>query len=215
MENASNALLMAGGMLLAIIVITILVITYNGIVGFENSKIEQQTIQKVTEFNEPLMSYNKKVMYGTDLISVLNLALNNNKKYNVTTNNEEYYVDISFTLINDLSNITELYSLDTQRGVYNKSIESTTRVIEGNKTYKISVDKSYIETNIINKLSDPEQTTVVNPSDRVNGILKKYRIVSNFIYDLKRKTFTCTNVEKDSEGKIKLMEFKQKSSQNS
>lgn len=215
MENASNALLMAGGMLLAIIVITILVITYNGIVGFENSKIEQQTIQKVTEFNEPLMSYNKKVMYGTDLISVLNLALNNNKKYNVTTNNEEYYVDISFTLINDLSNITELYSLDTQSGVYNKSIESTNKVIDGNRTYKISVDKEIIVNKIINKLSEKEQTTLIDPRDKVNGILMRYKIVSNSVYDLKRKTFTCTNVEKDSEGKIKLMEFKQKSSQNS
>lgn len=207
MENASNALLMAGGILLAIIVITILVITYNGIVGFESSKLEEQELQNISLFNEPFMSYNKRVMYGTDIISVLNLALDNNKKYNVKSG-EEYYVDISFKLNSDLSNITELYELNTSTGVYKKSITEERKIIEGNKTYIISRDKQYIEENIISRLADKEQTTEIIEQD--GTILKKYAIKSNFIYDLKRKTFTCKNVEIDSIGRIKSMSFEQK-----
>ena len=195
MENASNALLMAGGILLAIIVITILVITYNGIVGFESSKLEEQELQNISLFNEPFMSYNKKVMYGTDIISVLNLALDNNKKYNVKSG-EEYYVDISFKLNSDLSNITELYELNTSTGVYKKSITEERKIIEGNKTY------------IISRLADKEQTTEI--IEQNGAILKKYTIKSNFIYDLKRKTFTCKNVEIDSIGRVKSMSFEQK-----
>lgn len=207
MENASKALLIAGGILLSIIVITILVVTYNNIVGFQLDKLEEQELQNIELFNEPFMSYNKKVMYGTDIISVLNLSLDNNKKYNVDFG-EEYYVDISFKLNSDLSNITELYELNTSTGVYTKRITEENTIIQGNKTYKISENRQYIEEKIISKLADKEQTTNIIEKD--GAVLKKYTIISNFIYDLKRKTFTCKGVEVDSIGRIKSMSFEQK-----
>ena len=207
MENASNALLMAGGILLAIIVITILVITYNGIVGFESSKLEEQELQNISLFNEPFMSYNKKVMYGTDIISVLHLALDNNNKYNVKPG-EEYYVDISFKVNSNIETITELYELNASTGVYTNRIIERIPEIEAGNTYMISRDKQYIEENILSQLKLNEQETKDPIYD--GAILKQYKIWSNFIYDLKRKTFTCKNVEVDSIGRVKSMSFEQK-----
>ena len=80
--------------------------------------------------------------------------------------------------------------------------------IEKENTYMISRDKQYIEEKILSQLKFPEQETRDSIYD--GAILRQYKIWSNFIYDLKRKTFTCKNVEVDSIGRVKSMSFEQK-----
>ncbi len=204
---------MAAGILMAIIVISTFFVMYNNVIRIEEIGKQQNEIEIIEKFNEPFMSYNKRVMYGTDLISVLNLALDNNNKYNVKFD-EEYYVDILFKLNDNLYDITDIYILDNQTGRYNKNSERNYPVtvfkFTGNRWYSIHNDKSTIESDIISHLSDKEQITYIESGWKRDAIVLKYAIKSNFIYDLKRKTFTCTNVEVDSEGKIKSMSFEQK-----
>lgn len=65
---------------------------------------QDDSIQKeISVFNTGFEAYNKKIMYGADIISVLNKAIDNNKTYGVefydSPSNPEmldYYVDVIF-----------------------------------------------------------------------------------------------------------------------
>lgn len=81
MENAAKALLIAGGVLLALLIISVMVYMFSQIKSLQQAqetKIEQE---QIAEFNKGFETYDKKVMYGADVISVLNKAANNNTKY--------------------------------------------------------------------------------------------------------------------------------------
>lgn len=94
MDNAPKALLMAGGILFTLIVISIFIMSYNKITEMSQQKQDALNVKEIVKFNEPFISYQKKEMYGADIISILHLAISNNERYNVNTVGEEYYVGI-------------------------------------------------------------------------------------------------------------------------
>lgn len=99
MENASKALLMAGGILIAVLTIGIVVYMFNSSSGFFESSEDIEATQQITAFNKQYESYNRKLLRGTDVISVMNKATDNNKK-----NKEEsdLQIAIRFKLIESL-----------------------------------------------------------------------------------------------------------------
>ena len=72
MENASKALLMAGGILIAIIIIALLAKTFSNIGEFQMSKLSEEEQQKLIAFNEQYTKYLNQYVYGTDVITLLN-----------------------------------------------------------------------------------------------------------------------------------------------
>ena len=129
MENASKALIIAGGILLAIITLSILVYSYNNITIYQDEKEKNELQEQITKYNAEYEGYNKKVMYGTDVISVLNKAISNNETKKVSNGNE-YFVNVTV----DVKNIQGL----------NK------------KKYLISSENNYIKENICKYSSDPD-----------------------------------------------------------
>ena len=111
MDNAPKALLMAGGILFTLIVISIFIMSYNKITEMSQQKQDALNVKEIVKFNEPFISYQKKEMYGTDIISVLHLAISNNKRYNVENSGEEYYVKI-IVEDNVADNVADDYSFN-------------------------------------------------------------------------------------------------------
>lgn len=95
MENASKALIMAGGIFLAIALITFGVYTYSSLNKLAKSQDEKTEQQQLVDFNKSYEAYNKSIMYGTDLITVMNKANDNNEMYD---NDEIYRITITFKL---------------------------------------------------------------------------------------------------------------------
>lgn len=91
MENASKALLIAGGILIALIIITMALLVFNKISSIKQEQAERTETEQLAAFNAEFEAYDKKVMYGTDVITLINKADENNKKY---SGNEEYKVTI-------------------------------------------------------------------------------------------------------------------------
>ena len=60
MENASKALIIAGGFLIAILVISLLVTGWNKLTYFSKTQEEIQTVEQIIEFNKEFESYNMK-----------------------------------------------------------------------------------------------------------------------------------------------------------
>ncbi len=87
MENASKALIIAGGMLIALLVVSLLVIGWNNITSYNRQEEMAQTMEQITKFNKEFESYNKQVVYGYQLISLNNLILDTNYRYNPMLDN--------------------------------------------------------------------------------------------------------------------------------
>lgn len=80
MENASKALLMAGGILIAILILTLVVRSFTTISIFQKSRLSEEEQEQLVEFNEQYTKYLGQYVYGTEVITVINKSLNN-KEY--------------------------------------------------------------------------------------------------------------------------------------
>ena len=101
MENASKALLMAGSVLLALLIISALVFLANSISNVKQLEISTEDAEKLAEFNNMIRTYDKQWLYGTELISLSNLIEDYNKRqaeykgydpitFKVTINSSDY-----------------------------------------------------------------------------------------------------------------------------
>lgn len=95
MENASKALLMAGGILLAMMILALLVYVATSMSSMAGSQDRRIEAKQLEDFNKTYEAYNKTRMYGTDIITVVNKA----EDYNTKNDTEEQY-KINITVFN-------------------------------------------------------------------------------------------------------------------
>lgn len=95
MENASKALLIAGGVLIAILIVSVLVVTLN-IVNF-NQRTREKALatEQLAEFNQKYEAYNKKALRGTDIITLKNMAKSEGNAVTVKVTNGTEEIDVS------------------------------------------------------------------------------------------------------------------------
>ena len=72
MENASRALIMAGSVLLALLIIGLLVFMFNSISGLKQQEANSEQVLKLAEYNKRILTYNRE-LYGPELVSLANL----------------------------------------------------------------------------------------------------------------------------------------------
>lgn len=97
MENASKALLIAGGILLALIIITTFVYLVGHVKTIKQVEATKAEVAQLQKFNQEYEAYNKKLMYGAEVHSVINKIKDNNKKYAENINFQITYVLEDFT----------------------------------------------------------------------------------------------------------------------
>ena len=110
MENASKALTMAGSMLIAIIVISLLVVFFNKLQNLQKTELNKEEVEQAVEFNETYDVYYRDV-YGSELLSIANKI----KDYNLRESEISGYTEIELEV-----NITK--DLDKEllkKGTYN------------------------------------------------------------------------------------------------
>lgn len=83
MENASKALLMAGSMLIAIMIIGALVLMGNNLSSYQDSTINNDKEAQIVEFNSQYETYNRPDIRGSDMYSLLNKVIDYNKRKSV------------------------------------------------------------------------------------------------------------------------------------
>lgn len=100
MENASNALIMAGGVLIGILIISLAVYLFVDF-GSTSAEINKQTEeQQLVQFNTKFTSYeNKEGLTIYDVVTVAGYAKENNKYYGDDDNNEDYVNNYKITVI--------------------------------------------------------------------------------------------------------------------
>ena len=84
MENATKALIIAGGMLIAMLIVGLLVWGFGQIRSLQQEQTDQETIQEIIDFNERFEAYNRTTVRGYQMISLANLVYDTNSRYTET-----------------------------------------------------------------------------------------------------------------------------------
>lgn len=79
MENASKALLMAGGILTALLVIGALILMFNQLGSYQKGNSDAEKNSQIAEFNKKFEKYAEGEINGTDIISLVNQVIDYNK----------------------------------------------------------------------------------------------------------------------------------------
>jgi hypothetical protein len=104
MESANKAIAMAAGMLFAVMIMSLVAFVFSRITTIPTQEDSQALIEQSAAFNDEYTAYDKKIMYGVDVISVLNKAKSNNDKYVLEKfvtgggYNTDYIIDIQVKL---------------------------------------------------------------------------------------------------------------------
>lgn len=182
MENASRALEMAAGVLLAVLILSLLAFFFSSISSRPVEEDLRMSAEQLAKFNQEYEVYQKSTMYGVDVISCLNKAISNNEKYvqekgflEGSKYDSNYLIEVKVSFQTPLEESTELYALDKQvlpqdvnkqeyretiiEGTVNHpSYSSIGLSMDGNKilTNYASGDKIGTTSNTINIPCDPD-----------------------------------------------------------
>lgn len=142
MENASKALIIAGSVLIALMIIGALLLMFNNLSTYQESNIESTRDSQVVEFNNQYSTYNRTNVRGSDLYSLLNKAVDyNERKSSVGTEGAELaYTPITITFTMDIKQLT----MDGKNRLFKQG------------SYTISNNTNTFENDIIEKLTDLE-----------------------------------------------------------
>lgn len=113
MENAAKALGIAGGVLIAIIILAGLLYTFKRMSQIPEQQEYEKETQELSKFNQQFEVYNKKLMYGVDVVSCLNKVRDNNKKSQDYVDGA-YDIEISIKINSPVYDRFEIYYITSK-----------------------------------------------------------------------------------------------------
>ena len=232
MENASKALLIAGGLLISLLIIGALLLMFNNLTEYQTSKSQGILEADVSKFNNQFETYIRNGIRGSDLISLVNRVIN----YNTVTDQDGYEkMKISVKIADNDDLIREKFSYDNDRTKYPKLLQRsynqdnlknrlTDKVTQIENKYNVG-NVNYISnlTSNISKVMDnsngQEETQKILPKDLSNyggyELIKEDALVYYEYTQLKRAYFNCTGTAYNQQtGRIVEMNFEFDSSRN-
>ena len=96
MENVTKALIMAAGILLAIMILSLLVIFGSRLSGYFSQEHDSKIIEQDTKFNAQFENYNQETIRGNELMSVMNKVVNYNTAIADTEKYEKVIMSVDF-----------------------------------------------------------------------------------------------------------------------
>lgn len=96
MENVTKALIMAAGILLAIMIVSLLVMFGGSLSGYFSQEHDSKIIEQDTKFNAQFENYNQETIRGNELMSVMNKVVNYNTAIADTEKYEKVIMSVDF-----------------------------------------------------------------------------------------------------------------------
>ena len=208
MENASKALIMAGAVLIALMVIAMLVFFFDNIKEWQNVKQGGEEVEQATEFNKQYDVYARNV-YGSELLSIANKIDDYNKR---EAENKDYSkIELVVEIRQDIDKnyfTKGTYSAATLKEEVEKlqdEVETIGKVtIKSATTEKISRRVSALATMRTKDIEDLgfERTQYI---EKVNS----YNTYKTLLTEIKAKVFQYVNFSYDrNNGRITKMSYK-------
>lgn len=201
MENASKALLIAGGVLIAILIVSVLVVTLN--IVNSNQKTREKTLatEQLAEFNQKYEAYNKKALRGTDIITLMKMAIENNNKMEVADVGEQYFINIKLNLKNTYTGTKTTINKATGE-------KDTIDIGENSISGIISLGdwKSNDSLPMNGYVEELFGESIVTKTEGTTETIYKYSPLAN----LKKAVFKCTEIKYNDNGRIKELVFEER-----
>ena len=196
MENVSKALEIAAGVLLAVMIMSLISYFFSRIGIWPQEQDKMESAEQLAKFNTEYTVYEKKAMYGVDVISCLNKAKSNNEKYaqsgaffqgmSYEGNSEDekknrYYINIYLNIKNPLEEGLEVYYLKDGKTI--QSFEGTTSIKMKDVEFVFGGYTDFKETDTLtpktNYLTDPSKYMVANGGDETYNGKQYYALRSS------------------------------------
>lgn len=153
MENSTKAIIIAGGMFILIMVITLLVVFGRSLSSYMQGQHDKEIVKQVTEFNNKFANYQGTELRGNELISVLNRVID----YNALEAGEYGYdpvlVEIDLVDRNALDSVIKFNSTD-ENFLFKKNASKIKNSKDSDDELKTISQKG---TTILSKYSDKEK----------------------------------------------------------
>lgn len=226
MENASKALIIAGSVLMAVLVIGALMLMYNQITDIEQTKTDNDELSKMEDYSKKFEEYNGTI-YGSELFSLANLQDDYTKRYK----QEDGYtkITIKVKINNSISDTSYFQSGEKEISKIledKNKIENYITKFESENMFKGKTVKYYSQLTIreiadiygVNFSSDDLESDVEDKIRQKGGEAKRlieaiaeYKNIKSVYTEFKNKRFKCTNVTYNrNNGRIESMRFEEK-----
>ena len=211
MENASKALIMAGSVLVALIIISLLVAFFNNIKNLQQTEATGEQVEQAAEFNKPYVAYDREV-YGSELLSIANKI----EDYNKRESERKDYTKIELEVI--ISN--DLDATYLKRGTYNsaqlvskiKDIEELIKEL-GSKSITFRTETGGLKSSrkisqlVSMRTKDIEALGI--PQEEYKTLINEYNTYQLLFTGLKTKVFQSQGFTYDKyTGRITKMTYK-------
>lgn len=224
MENASKALVMAGGILIALLVVGALMLMINQVSYYQKSESTSEKAQQQAEFNKEYVQFTYGDVKGYELISLVNKVINYNSKEAVG-NSVDYSLKITVN-INMVgttgTSFAQKYGINGNTALFKKKYT----ISNGNTSFYDDISKyreleNKYSLSIMSKLSanydklkevEGKNDEYANAMKEITGRtdvnikiadIEKYREYSEF----KTSTFKPGEVKYYSNGQVEEMSF--------
>ncbi len=172
MENASKALIMAGSVLIALMIIGALVLMFGNLTSYQETGTGNTRTAQVTEFNNQFETYNRDDVRGSDLYSLLNKVIDYNRRQTTEgTGSNDAGQDLAYMPmeVNFTIDITQLSADGTNR-LFLRNIQTSAN------TYTVNKNENKFENSIKEKIDDLEkaygQDSLTNLTTNLTKIFK-------------------------------------------
>ena len=211
MENASKALMIAGEVLIALLVISLLVVFYNNIKDLRGTKETVDVTEQVAEYNKQYDVYYRNNLYGSDILSLANKIYDYNKteseiegyaklemqvtfKYGISANKEIIVSKKEVYSAQDLKEKAQYLENNIEKYGKEKISGNTVQALAGLRTSEL---KQILEIGIEESIPTTIQTKINN-----------YLGYKSALSTLKSRRFKAESFEYDNKtGRITLMKF--------
>lgn len=114
MENASKALIMAGGILIALMILGALMLMFSNLSAYQNQNDASTKDSQIAEFNNQFSPYDKDDLTLMEMKTLYNKIESYNKKNNdkIITNIEKVCSDIGIDITKSFTSIDEEHKIN-------------------------------------------------------------------------------------------------------
>ena len=208
MENASKALIMAGGVLISLMVIGLLVMFFNNLSDLQKIEQSGEEVEQTAEFNKQYDVYARNV-YGSELLSIANKIDDYNKREseNKGYTKIELEVQISYDMDEDYFN-KNIYSASSLKNEVEKLEQKIKEIgntsIKSSTNSRISRKVSQLATM---RTKDIEDLGFVRTD--YSEAVTNYNTYKTLLTEIKAKPFKYINFEYDKNtGRVTKMIYK-------
>lgn len=152
MENASKALIIAGSVLIALIIIGALILMFSNLTAYQRNNTQTTREAQITEFNREYETYDRNNVRGSELYSLLNKVIDYNRRQSTEgTGWADQGKDINYEAMEikfSLDNVSNNLIADNSKG----------KLLIKNNSYTVNKSNNSFENSIKNEIDRLENT---------------------------------------------------------